>query len=85
MNAKNLKDNDFRNYIDYPAGKKSLAYKQPKYKHCCGMLAADGSDASATPAKIPVANVTTIAYVKTGLALLGAFVAIKFIISKIKK
>jgi hypothetical protein len=77
-----LKDSNFRNYIGYD--KKVVPHKQPRFKHCCGMLAADGSDSSATPAKISVANVTTWGYVKTALALVGAFVVIKYAWGKIK-
>ncbi len=82
---KNLKDSEFRNFIPYPAGGKYVAHKQPRFKHCCGALAADGSDPSATPAKIATSNVKMWGYAKTGLAIIGLYVAIKFVLDKVRK
>lgn len=68
-------EKEFRNYIDYPVGKKVIA-KKPH--NACG-LNATGESVNAT-----VTNVTALGYLKTGLALVGAFVVIKYIYGKMK-
>jgi hypothetical protein len=63
----------------------------PGFKNCCG-LAATGDEAlppveSSSPAPIDpkVSNLQRWGYVKTGLALVGAYVVIKFLYGKFVK
>jgi hypothetical protein len=85
------KEKNFRNFIEYPINMSKP--KNMKNRNCCG-FAATGDDAgtatpeAATPdntVKATVRNITIWNYAKTGLAILGAYVAIKFIWGKIPK
>jgi hypothetical protein len=74
-------DNNFRNFIEYPITVDS----RRKSHSACGFMAATGDPSAPDPSvKAAVTNLTMWNYAKTGLALLGAFVAIKFIYGKIK-
>lgn len=77
---------DFRNFIDYPIQR---TFK-PLSHNCCG-FAANGDPAATDPApaadntvKTAVRNLSLWNYGKTALALIGLYVAVKFVWGKLK-
>lgn len=75
-------DKEFRNFIEYNPNK---VVGKNRVHNACGFLNVTGDPAAPdSSVKAAITNLTMWNYAKTGLALLGAYVAIKFIYAKIK-
>jgi hypothetical protein len=82
------KEENYRNFINYPVSKPIMPPKAGKKLNCCGFVAATGDATDPnTPAPVPVTvtNVTTWNYIKTGFALVGIFVIGKYLYTKFIK
>jgi hypothetical protein len=85
------KNSEYRNMIDDPYLR--MADQRKPFNNCCG-FAATGDEILATeevpqddiePVKSQVMNLQAWKYAKTGLAIIGAYVVIKYLYGKIKK
>lgn len=77
------KDLNFRNMVDDPYLNR-MANKP--FKNCCGLAATGDGAADEQPLPVPkVQNVQAWGFIKTALAVVGAWVVIKYAYGKLKK
>jgi hypothetical protein len=80
-------ERDFKNFIEYPL---QGASSRVASHNCCGFAATgdpeatDPASPSDTTVKTAVRKVVLWNYAKTGLAIIGLYVAVKYILAKIK-
>jgi hypothetical protein len=78
----NNSDKKFRNFIPYPLPNYGL-----KKHNACGLAATGDADSAApadTTVKAAVKDLTAWSYAKTALALLGLYVAVKYVWGRVK-